>query len=205
MAFVSFGTQNLRYQPTINITLEVESQTVGVQGQVRFRTSISSVYGLSYYGYTIRQTIVVGGQQLQVNYVLKANSPNTWTSPIVYTSPWFNYTGSSFTLQITTNDPDSANTSFSGNIPSSGGGGAIQCDYEGLAGDFSGGYLFLYGSKVTANQANNSNTITLTPTTTGMNSVIGMFRLSTSGITNQTSGRYIKSVYMISNKYTRIQ
>ena len=89
MAFITLA-QNVAFGsgPNMYVTFSYEKERNGSTMRYRTRTVISSMTGSHYFGYYIAQKLSLNGVQKE-DERLKENSPSQWSSPITYTSPWY--------------------------------------------------------------------------------------------------------------------
>lgn len=91
MAFIQLGAPSnfgSETSPMIGLAFEYEKKRSGADMQYRFRVTVKTVSGNSWFGYTIVCTPTIAGSKKSA-ITLKANSPSQWTSNIVYTSSWY--------------------------------------------------------------------------------------------------------------------
>ncbi len=91
MAFIQLGTPSnfgSETSPMIGLIFAYEKKRSGADMQYRFRITVKTVSGNSYFGYNIVCTPTIAGSK-KTAITLKANSPSQWTSNIVYTSSWY--------------------------------------------------------------------------------------------------------------------
>lgn len=102
MAFIQLGAPSnfgIETSPMIGLVFAYEKKRSGADMQYRFRITVKTVSGNSYFGYNIVCTPTIAGSK-KTAITLKANSPSQWTSNIVYTSSW--YTAKNKTTGTTT-------------------------------------------------------------------------------------------------------
>lgn len=95
--------------PNITLSFAYEKQRSGADMQYRAQITVGTVSGGSYFGFPIYLKLSIGGVE-RVTQTLKTASPDRWTDPITYISPWY-----------TVSNKTSGTTSISFNVYSSDG------------------------------------------------------------------------------------
>ena len=88
MSYVNLQSISWGSAPVIGVAFAYDYQRSGANMLYRVRVTVSPVGGGSYFGYPIYVDLSLEGSKLVSGAVVKAASPNTWSSSIVYESGW---------------------------------------------------------------------------------------------------------------------